>query len=242
MKKLSIIIPVYNEEKTVAELLKNVFAVKLPVEKIEYIIVDDGSTDTSVSMIFSVTQKLRETKDILFIQQNRNQGKGAAVIAGIKKATGDYVIIQDADLEYDPKDIIRILQPVLKGHARVVYGTRLKRLPNFSRDERTAHFFAHYLGNKFLSLATSVLYFHWVTDMECCYKLFPKDALHGIILHARGFEFEPEITAKLLKRGYRIEEVAIATNPRGYDEGKKLDTVKDGSKALWNLLKYRFID
>ncbi len=242
MKKLSIIVPVYNEEKTVAELLKKLFAVTMPVNKVEYVIVNDGSTDDSSAVIASVIHKIRGKKEIQFVQQEKNQGKGAAVIAGIKKASGDYVVIQDADLEYDPNDIVRIIQPVLDGDAQVVYGTRLKRLPNFSRDERLNILKVHYLGNKFLSLVTSILYFHWLTDMECCYKLFPKNALAGITLHARGFEFEPEITAKLLKKKYKIAEVPISTNPRGYDEGKKLNTVKDGSKALWNLLKYRFVD
>ena len=238
MKKLSVIIPVYNEEKTVAQVIKRVLAVKLPIPQVEYIIVDDGSTDKSANII----SKVRLPKTWKFIQQKKNQGKGAAVITGIKKATGDYIIIQDADLEYDPKDILKILQPILKEKAKVVYGTRLKRRPNFARDERTFQFFLHYMGNKFLSFITSVLYFHWVTDMECCYKLFPKNALNGTVLHARGFEFEPEITAKLLKKGYKMVEVPISTSPRGYDEGKKLNTVRDGTKALWTLLKYRFTD
>lgn len=238
MKKLSIIIPVFNEEKTVAQVIKRIIAVKLPVPKVEYLIVDDGSTDKSAKII----EKTKLPKNWEFIKSKKNQGKGAAVIRGIKKATGDYIIIQDADLEYDPKDIVKILQPLLKNKARVVYGTRLKRRPDFSRDERTMQFFLHYMGNKFLSLVTSILYFHWVTDMECCYKLFPVNALDGTVLHARGFEFEPEITAKLLKKGYKIAEVPISTNPRGYDEGKKLNTVRDGTKALWTLFKYRFTD
>ncbi|MGH7202985.1 MAG: glycosyltransferase family 2 protein [Candidatus Levyibacteriota bacterium] len=238
MKKLSIIIPVYNEEKTVAKIIKKIIAVKFPIPKTEYIIIDDGSTDNSAQII----KKIKLPRNWKIIQLKKNRGKGAAVITGIKKATGDYIIIQDADLEYEPKDMLKILQPVLNSKSLVVYGTRLKRNPNFARDERTVQFFFHYMGNKFLSLITSMLYFHWVTDMECCYKLFPKNALNGTILHARGFEFEPEITAKLLKKNFKMTEVSISTNPRGYDEGKKLNTVKDGTKALWTLLKYRFID
>lgn len=237
--KLSIIIPVYNEEKTIVHVLKNVSAIKLQVKETEIIVVDDGSTDATASKIKSQKSKI---KNITFISHTRNQGKGAAVRTGIKKATGDYIIIQDADLEYDPKDIKRLLQPILSGKSEVVYGTRLKRLPDFTRDERTMQFFSHYLGNKVLSLITSVLYFHWITDMECCYKLFPKKALHGAELHARGFELEPEITAKLLKKGYKIYEVPISTNPRGYEDGKKLDTIRDGMKALKTLVKYRFTD
>jgi dolichol-phosphate mannosyltransferase len=237
--KLSIIIPVYNEEKTVEKLIKRVLSVSLPVKQKEVIIVNDGSTDNTASII----NKMRHTyPQIKFINQKVNQGKGAAVRVGIEKARGEYVIIQDADLEYDPRDIKKILQPVLAKRATVVYGTRLKRLPDFSRDERTPRFFIHYLGNKFLSLTTSALYMHWITDMECCYKLFPKAALDGVTLRARGFELEPELTAKLLKKGYKITEVPISTNPRGYDEGKKLDTVKDGIKAVWTLVKYKFTD
>lgn len=237
--RLSIIIPVFNEEKTLEKLVKKLLEVTLPVKSREIIIVNDGSTDATAEIIKKINAK---HKDIKVINQKINQGKGSAVRAGIKSAKGDYVIIQDADLEYDPKDIKKILQPVLKKEATVVYGTRLKRLPNFSGEERRPRFFIHYVGNKFLSLTTSILYTHWITDMECCYKLFPKEALDDVTLHARGFELEPEITAKLLKKGYKIIEVPITTNPRGYDEGKKLNTVKDGCKAIWTLLKYRFIN
>jgi len=239
MKKLSIIIPVYNEEKTVSKLLRQVFAVKLPIKNIEYIIIDDGSTDASASIISKFQLLGSNTK---FIKHRKNMGKGAAVKTGLKHAKGDYIIIQDADLEYDPKDIIKLLEPIIKGEAKVVYGTRLKRMPNFKKDERNIRFFIQYIGNKGLSLITSILYYHWVTDMECCYKLFPREALKNTKLHARGFEFEPEITAKLLKKGYKIIEVSISTNPRGYDEGKKLRPFRDGSKALLALLKYRFVE
>ncbi|HWY80315.1 MAG TPA: glycosyltransferase family 2 protein [Candidatus Sulfotelmatobacter sp.] len=237
MKKLSIIIPVYNEERTVCELLKKVLSIKFPVKAVEYLVIDDGSTDNSKITI----QKL-QYKGIKLLVHKKNQGKGAAVRTGLKHATGDYIIIQDADLEYNPADIIQLLSKLEKNKKQVVYGTRLKRLPNFKRDERTPVFLIHYFGNKFLSFATSILYFHWVTDMECCYKLVPREALKDMQLHARGFEFEPEITAKLLKRGYKIAEVSITTQPRGYNEGKKLYAVKDGTKALWTLLKYRFVE
>ena len=124
----------------------------------------------------------------------------------------------------------------------VVYGTRLKRLPNFSRDERTPRFVLHYIGNRFLSFLTSILYGQWLTDMETCYKIFPSKIAKNLNIHAKGFDFEPEITAKLLKKGIKIVEVPIVTNPRGYKEGKKLRTLRDGSVAFWTLLKYRFVD
>lgn len=234
--KLSIIIPVYNEEKTVTLVLERVSKVKLPNFEKEIIVVDDGSTDDTVSLL----TKLKI--DFVLIKHTKNQGKGAAVRTGIKKATGDYIIIQDADLEYNPQDIPKFLQVIEQGKAQVVYGTRLKRLPNLARDEKSPRLLLHYFGNKFLSFLTSALYLKWVTDMETCYKLFPKEALFGVSLHARGFELEPEITAKLLKKGYTIYEVPISTNPRGYDEGKKLQTFDAGFKALWALIKYRFVD
>lgn len=235
MKKLSIIIPVFNEEKTVNKLLKNLFSTKLPVKQIEYIIVDDGSSDKSNSIINSF-----KSKKIKVFTHKKNKGKGEAVRTGLKHATGDYLIIQDADLEYNPKDIAKLI-PAVSEKNQVVYGTRLKRLPNFKEDVKN-FYLLHYLGNRFLSLATSVLYHHWLTDMECCYKLFPKEALKGVSLSARGFEFEPEITAKLLKKDYKIAEVPIRTKPRGYGEGKKIHALTDGTKALWTLLKYRFVD
>jgi dolichol-phosphate mannosyltransferase len=235
MKKISIVIPVFNEEKTVGTILKKVLSVKLPIKYVEYIVVDDGSTDRSKVIIKSL-----KSRKLKLYSHKKNLGKGAAVRTGLKHATGDYLIIQDADLEYNPKDIPKLLLAVTE-KKQVVYGTRLKRLPNFKEDVKN-FYLLHYLGNRFLSLITSILYFHWLTDMECCYKLFPKVALKGVTLHARGFEFEPEITAKLLKKGYDIAEVPIKTKPRGYGEGKKIYAVRDGTKALWTLLKYRFIE
>lgn len=237
--KLSIIIPVYNEEKTIAESLRRVGSIEIPGIIKEIIVVDDGSTDATTSIISNF--KIQDSR-FKFLRHKKNQGKGTAVRTGIKNATGDYLIIQDADLEYHPKYIPSLLKPIRDGKTEVVYGTRLKRWPNLSRDERTLHFLIHYLGNKFLSFITSILYGQWITDMETCYKLFTKKAFSDIRLVARGFEFEPEITVKFLKRRYRIWEVPISTNPRGYDQGKKLNTIKDGALAFWTLLKYRFID
>lgn len=236
--KLSIIIPVFNEEKTVAKIIDKIVNLNIPNVKKEILVVDDGSTDSSVKI---VTEKIKGT-DIKFIKHNKNQGKGGAVRTGIKNSTGDYIVIQDADLEYDPKYIKILVGKVKSGNAEVVYGSRLNRLPNLSKEEKTVQFLLHYFGNRFLSLFVSILYMHWLTDMETCYKLFPKKALAGINLKSKGFEFEPEITSKLLKKGYKIIEIPINAIPRGYNEGKKLNTIKDGSIALWSLIKYRFID
>jgi len=235
--KLSIIIPVYNEEKTVLEIIKRLSNEEIPGVEKEIIVVDDGSTDSSKSKI-----KNLKLKDIKKVFHHKNMGKGAAVKTGIKNSTGDYIIIQDADLEYHPKFIKFLLEPIFKKQTKVVYGTRLKRMPNLKGEERTLQFLVHYLGNRFLSLVTSVLYGQWITDMETCYKLFPKNALNGVRLNAKGFEFEPEITTKLMKKGFKILEVPIETIPRGYDEGKKINTIKDGTKAFWYLLKYRITD
>lgn len=248
--KVSILIPVFNEEKTVAELLQKVANVSLPDSTKEIIIINDGSTDASVLEITKshaklVSQKKKSKKileDIIILHHKKNQGKGMAIRTGLQKATGDYIVIQDADLEYDPKQLKKLFAPIKKGGKTVVYGTRLQRLPNFSRDERNLLFLLHYFGNKLLSLLTSMLYLQWITDMETCYKVFPKNALKGVVLRAKSFDFEPEITAKLLKKGYRITEIPITTIPRGYTDGKKIHAGKDGMIALWTLVKYRFVD
>lgn len=233
--KLSIIIPVFNEKKTIAKVIERIAALSIPDVKKEVLIVDDGSKDGTREL---VEKKVKGTA-IKFLKHSKNQGKGAAVRTGIKNATGDYIVIQDADLEYDPKYIKILIDKVRNDNAEVVYGSRLKRLPNLRGEEKTARFLLHFLGNRALSFLTSVLYFQWITDMETGYKLFPKEAVEKINLKAKGFELEPEITSKLLKNGYKISEVKISTNPRGYDEGKKLNTIRDGTKALWTLLKYR---
>lgn len=230
--KLSIIVPVFNEENTILQILEKLQKADIPVAH-EIIIVDDGSTDTT-------REKLKKIKDAKIILHKKNQGKGAAVKTGIESAKGDYILIQDADLEYNPNQIKSLLKPILEKKAEVVYGTRLNRMPHLRKEEAKHLFIIHYLGNRFLSLVTSILYIQWLTDMETCYKLFPKKAISSIKLNARGFEFEPEVTAKLSKQGYKIKEVSITANPRGYEEGKKLNTIRDGSKALWYLLKYRF--
>ena len=225
--KLSVIVPVYNERETVREILERVRAVG--VEK-EIIVVDDGSTDGTRDI-------LREEEgrgDVRVIYHPQNRGKGAAIRTGLEHATGDVVLIQDADLEYDPRDYPRLLQPILEGRAEVVYGSRF-------RGRCESMLFWHALGNKLLTLATNLIYGAALSDMETCYKAFKAEVIKSIPLRARRFEFEPEVTAKVLKRGYRIHEVPISYSGRKHHEGKKI-TWRDGFTALWTLIKYRFVD
>lgn len=236
---LSIIIPTFNEGKTIKQLLQRVNKVNLHVARKEIIAVNDGSTDSTSKKLNDLRLKIQNFK---IFNHSKNQGKGAAVNTGIKNSTGDYIIIQDADLEYNPNDIEKLVSIINEKKAEVAYGTRLKRLPDLKKDERQLLFLLHYFGNRFLSLLTSILYGQWITDMETCYKLFPKKALDGIRLKSKRFDFEPEITARLLKMGYHIVEVPIKTQPRGYKEGKKLNTIKDGVVAFLTLLKYRFVN
>ncbi len=236
MVKLTVIVPAYNEEATIEEILKRVREVPVTVEDTavekEIIVVDDGSTDATRHILARLA---KQWPDIRVVMHERNQGKGAAIRTGLKHATGDYIVIQDADLEYDPRDYVTLLRPLLEGKADVVYGSR------FLGPHR-AFLFLHYLGNKFLNLVTNILYDTILTDMETCYKMFRADVIKGIPLHARGFEFEPEVTAKVLKRGYRVFEVPISYSGRDFEEGKKIHPWKDGFKALWTLIKYRFVD
>jgi glycosyltransferase involved in cell wall biosynthesis len=227
MMKLSVIIPVYNEEETIQEILKQVRAVGLAYE---IIIVDDGSTDRTRELL-----KAEENQPgTVVIYHDRNQGKGAAVRTGFDRATGEILLIQDADLEYDPRDYPVLLLPIEEGRVKVVYGSRFL-------GPRTAMMFWHMLGNKFLTLLTNVLYNAILSDMETCYKVFRADIIKGVPLRSRRFEFEPEITAKVLKRGHRIFEVPISYYGREYDEGKKISW-HDGPKAVWTLIRYRFVD
>ena len=226
--KLSIVMPVYNEKTTIKEILRQVRSVDLADIDKEIIVVDDCSTDGTADIL-----KLEADSSIKVIKHEKNQGKGAAVRTGLAHATGDMIVIQDADLEYDPEDYMKLVEPVLKGKATVVYGSRFT-------GERRNMLFWHYLGNRFLSLMTNVLYNTTLSDMETCYKLFSREALEGIKIKSNKFDFEPEITAKVLRKGIRIYEVPIAYTGREMDEGKKISW-KDAFPALWALTKYRFV-
>jgi glycosyltransferase involved in cell wall biosynthesis len=245
--KLSIIIPVYNEASTVREILRRVRLVKVTVpvgydfegnnshqvqlEK-EIIVIEDGSDDGSREIV----QEEATRGDLRVIYHERNQGKGAAVRTGFQNATGDFFVIQDADLEYDPREYRVLLQPILEARADIVYGSRFRGGPTKTM------FFTHMLGNRFLTLVTNILYDTILSDMETCYKCFRAEVIRDIPLSARGFEFEPEVTAKVLKRGHRIYEVPISYTGREFEEGKKINPWRDGLKAVWTLIKYRFVD
>jgi glycosyltransferase involved in cell wall biosynthesis len=225
--RLSVIVPVFNERNTVAEIVRRMRSVDLPVER-EIVIVDDGSDDGTRDVL---TQLGDST--VRVVKHPVNRGKGAAIRTGLEHATGDVVLVQDADLEYDPEDWPKLLAPVLKGRARVVYGSRFT-------GERRNMLFLHWVGNRFLSLVTNILYNSTLSDMETCYKLFERNVLDGIQLRAERFDFEPEFTAKILRRGVRIYEVPISYAGREPHEGKKI-TWRDGVTALWTLVKYRFV-
>lgn len=229
-RKLTVVVPVFNERNTVVEILRRIRAVDLPSGlDLEVIVVDDGSGDGTRDI-------LRQLGDstVRVILQPQNMGKGAAVREGFANATGDLVLVQDADLEYDPDDWPKLLAPVLKGKALVVYGSRFT-------GERRNMLPLHWLGNRFLSLVTNVLYRSTLSDMETCYKLVDRRVVQSFPLRSNRFEIEPELTAKILKSGVRIYEVPISYAGREFDEGKKI-TWRDGFSALSTLVKYRFVD
>ena len=224
--KLSVVIPVYNEKKTLSELICRVEAVKL--EK-EIIIVDDASTDGTRDLL----KKYEEQERFKIIYQSKNAGKGSALRAGFDKAEGEIIIVQDADLEYDPKEYPLLLEPILDGRADVVYGSR------FLGGTHRVFFFWHYVGNKVLTTLSNMCTNLCLTDMETGYKVFRRTVLDSFILKCNRFGFEPEFTSKVARHAFRIYEVPISYSGRGYEEGKKIDW-KDGVAALWFIFRFRF--
>ena len=226
--KVSAIIPAYNEEKTIREIIERVKATDL-IDEI--VVVDDGSKDKTREILADLAVK----DGVIVIYHDHNLGKGAAVRTGIQQSKNDIMIIQDADLEYDPRDYGALFRPMEEGIADVVYGSR------FLGGARRPILFWNMVANKILTLVTNVLYNNILTDMETGYKLFKREVVNDMIIHAHGFEFEPEFTAKILKKRVRIFEVPITFNPRDYSEGKKIKA-RDAFIALWTLIKYRFVD
>lgn len=249
--RLSVLIPCYNEVATIQEIVRRVRAVEVRVRVFdgrfgltpgpdgsvelvldkEVIIVDDGSVDGTRALL----PALAELPGVHVYYHERNMGKGAAVRTAIEKAAGDIMLVQDADLEYDPRDYPALVQPILEGRAQVVYGSR------FLGGPRKAMFFTHMLGNKLLTLFTNILFDTILSDMETCYKVFTREVAQQLRIRSHGWGFDPEITAKILKRGYRIYEVPISYTGREYAEGKKISW-RDGLTVMWTLLKYRFTE
>jgi glycosyltransferase involved in cell wall biosynthesis len=239
--KLSIVMPVYNEIETIAEIVRRVRAVQLIVPvgygadndsavvfDREIVIVDDGSTDGTQEVLHT----LQGEPDVTIVVHERNQGKGGAVRTGLQQASGDVIVVQDADLEYDPRDYPALLQPIVEERAQVVYGSRFRGGPT-----RTM-FFWHMIGNRFLTLVTNLLYNTILSDMETGYKAFTREVAEQLDLRSPGWGFDPEITAQILKRGYRIYEVPISYTGREFGEGKKISW-RDGLTVLWTLIRCR---
>jgi glycosyltransferase involved in cell wall biosynthesis len=224
---LSVVMPAFNERETIEEIIRRVLAVPL---RIELVVVDDASTDGTRDVL----QKLASALSFKLLLQPHNRGKGAALARGFAEITGDIVVIQDADLEYSPEEYPELIELICTGRADVVYGSRFI-------GRHRVFLFTHFLGNRLLTLMTNVLYNTMLTDMETCFKAMRVEVLRSMTLRSERFGIEPELTAKIFKRGYRVYEVPITYDGRGYEEGKKI-TWKDGIVAVWTLLKYRFTE
>jgi glycosyltransferase involved in cell wall biosynthesis len=231
--KLSVVIPAYNEERTVAETIQRVKTVDLGGLDVEIVVVDDGSIDRTREMLQTIP-------GIRVVLHERNSGKGAAVKSGFRAATGDIVLIQDADLEYDPQDYGALLQPIVDGRVEAVMGSRflIERLKFFGKGAKSP-FFSHYIGNKLIVAITNGLYRHSATDYEGGLKAFSKKIVDSIPIDANEFDYDNELICKLLRRGYRIAEVPINYRPRSYEEGKKIKW-QDGVRMIWTIVKWRF--
>ena len=232
--RLSVIMPVYNEKETIEEIIRQVKLVALDKE---IIIIDDASTDGTREILKAMENKSNtndEKNKIKIIYRKRRQGKGSAIRRGLEEVSGEIVIIQDADLEYDPQDYYKLVQPIISDKARIVYGSRVLGKGKIS-------YLSFYLGGRFLSFLTNFLYNACITDEPTCYKVFRSEVIKSINLKCKGFEFCPEVTAKVRKKGYKIYEVPIHYYPRSIEKGKKINW-KDGVMAIWTLIKYRFVD
>ena len=229
-KLISFVVPMYNEAKTIMPILNKLLALDIGYKK-EIVIVDDGSIDDSVKIVRGILKKFPE---IRLIVHKENSGKGAALQTGFRNIKGDIVAIQDADLEYNVEDFRKLIKPIINGETKAVYGSRFLKKNNKGNK-------MFYFGNRFLSLITSVLYFSRVTDMETCYKVFDRSVVEKLNIESRGFDVEPEITSKILKKGYKIVELPIDYFPRTVNDGKKI-RINDGFRALWTLVKYRLSD
>lgn len=240
MEKLSVIIPAYNEERYIGEILRRVKAVDLGRVKKEIVVVDDGSQDKTAAIASKV-------KGVKLVRHIKNAGKGAAIRTGLKHATGSIILIQDADLEYNPAEIARVIRPIVDRKTKVVFGSRYlddvqkRRNKMFLKKTHKNAYQVFYLGGRGITLFANLLFNAKITDEATCYKAFRSEVIKSIPLRCRRFEFCPEITAKIAKRGYKIVEVPITYNPRSFEQGKKIK-MSDGLEAVWTLLKYRFVD
>ena len=228
--KLSILVPVYNEERTLAKIVEKVQKVSIPGVEKELIIINDASTDNTSKILEDLRLKYRNVKSF---HHQVNQGKGAAIKTALNFVSGNIIVIQDGDLEYNPEDFKRLIMPIIGNKTKVVYGSRML-------GTRTGFLIkSHYYGNKFLTLVTKILFNQKITDMETCYKMATRDVFKKIRIESNRFDFEPEITAKIIKKGYKIVEIPISYNCRSFEEGKKINW-RDGIIAIYKLFKYRF--